>query len=110
MRLAWHVIGGGRNCEQEGASRAGRRCKEHSSLWVNKLLWVCTESQGDRAHLHMRVRVRNVGPEHQGEGCAKGAGEIGRKVVHNVVYMRYRGGVLSRGTSKVAISKGVLPD
>ena len=110
MRLTRHVIGGGGNCEQEGASRAGRRCKEHSSLWVNKLLWVCTESQGDRAHLYMRVRIRNMGPENQGKGCAKGAGEIGRDVVQNMVHMRDRGGMLPRSTAKIAISESTLPN
>ena len=74
MSLARHVIRCGRNSEQERASRAGRRGKEHSSLGIDLLLRVYAEAQSNRAYLYVRVRIGNVGPEHKGKGCTEWSG------------------------------------
>ena len=74
MGLARQVIRCGRNSEQERASRAGRRSKEHSSLGINLLLWMYTETQSNRANLHMRVGIGNMGPEHKGKGGTEWSG------------------------------------
>ena len=79
-------------------------------MWVKLLLWADTWADSDRAHLHMRMGVSDTGLEHQREGRAEGAGKIGRKIVHNMLYMRDRGGVLPRSPTKVPIGKSTLPN
>ena len=75
---------------------------------MDKLLYALIETNRNRAHFQMRMWIRDVGSEEQGERGAERTGEIGGELVHNVLYVCDRSCKLSCAAAKVTICKGPL--